>query len=278
MPKVDIWMPVYIGDYLRDTVELTDKEHGAYFLLMLHYWQKKGDISNEIDRLARVARTDEKTCRFILGSFFKTRDGKYVHKRIDEELEKAENRREKASLNGKKGGRPPKEEPDDNPKETHRFNSGKPDANPQESSSSSSSSLQSTSNTHKDPAKPLPPAVRDLKPLSNMKDELATYYQTLLTDIYPYTGWGDISQERTQLNTLAKKTKALFNTGVPYADAYQTSEAIVKRFLTMKQSGFWKAKDKPVTPSSLSACWAEVIDGLIKEHAKSQPFEEVDIF
>ena len=150
MGKVDIWMPVYIGDYLRDTEELTGPEHGAYLLLLMHYWQKDGVIGSDIDRLARVCRSDEETARFILGYYFTLEGGNYKNKRADEEMEKAESRRSSAENNGKKGGRPPK----NNPQETARLSSGsnpltgtKPERNPQESSSSSSSSSQDINNT-----------------------------------------------------------------------------------------------------------------------------------
>ena len=44
MAKTGIWMPVYIGDYLRDTQDLSAEEHGVYFLLLMHYWQKNEQI------------------------------------------------------------------------------------------------------------------------------------------------------------------------------------------------------------------------------------------
>ena len=56
MPKVDIWMPIYIGDYLGDTIELSAAEHGAYLLLLMHYWLKKGEIGEDIERLSRVCK------------------------------------------------------------------------------------------------------------------------------------------------------------------------------------------------------------------------------
>ena len=150
MGKVDIWMPVYIGDYLRDTEELTGPEHGAYLLLLMHYWQKDGIIGSDIGRLARVCRSDEETARFILGYYFTLEGGNYKNKRADEEMGKAKSRRSSAENNGRKGGRPPK----NNPQETARLSSGfnpltgtKPERNPQESSSSSSSSSQDIKNT-----------------------------------------------------------------------------------------------------------------------------------
>lgn len=149
MSKVDIWMPIYIGDYLRDTAELSAEEHGAYFLLLMHYWQKNGEIGADVDRLARVARTQPETARFILGSYFILENGNYRNKRADEEIKNADTRRETARENGMKGGRPPK----NNPKETGGLPGANLAPNPQESSSSSSSPSNSkkdnTSEKHK---------------------------------------------------------------------------------------------------------------------------------
>jgi len=108
MAKVDIWMPVYIGDYLRDTEELTGPEHGAYLLLLMHYWQKNGEIGSDVERLARVCKSSVETCSFILGYYFVLENGNYKNKRADEEIAKAEKRRVSRSENGKMGGRPPK--------------------------------------------------------------------------------------------------------------------------------------------------------------------------
>jgi uncharacterized protein YdaU (DUF1376 family) len=138
MAKVDIWMPVYIGDYLGDTTELSAEEHGAYMLLLMHYWLKKGEIGDDITRLARVCKVDEKTCSFILGYYFTLENGNYKNKRADEEMKNAEARRQSASENGRKGGRPPK----NNPEITHSFSLGKANHNPEESSSPSPSPLQ----------------------------------------------------------------------------------------------------------------------------------------
>jgi uncharacterized protein YdaU (DUF1376 family) len=133
MAKVDIWMPIYIGDYLADTMELEALENGAYMFLLMHYWQKCGIIGSDIEKLARVARCDEKTARFILGSYFTLENGNYKNKRADIEMKKAQSRRESAAENGKKGGR----KPQNNPQETGGFSGD----NPQENSSSLPPSL-----------------------------------------------------------------------------------------------------------------------------------------
>lgn len=147
MAKVDIWMPIYIGDYLRDTEELTCQEHGAYLLLLMHYWQKKGEIGSDIERLARVCKSSVETCSFVLGYYFTLENESYKNKRADEEMAKAEKRRVSRSENGKLGGRPPKiteTEPTENLQLSARFTETKA----KKSSSSSSLPIQIQEEVH----------------------------------------------------------------------------------------------------------------------------------
>ena len=159
MSKIDIWMPIYIGDYLRDTVELNAEEHGAYLLLLMHYWQKSGEIGCDIARLSRVAHASEEASRFILETYFTLEGENYKNKRADEEIGAAESRRVASSENGKKGGRPLK----NNLEKTHSFSGGnldetygEPRSNLQESSSSSSSSSSLPSSAQAQEARACP--------------------------------------------------------------------------------------------------------------------------
>lgn len=138
--KVDIWMPLYINDYLGDTMHLNAEENGVYLLLMMHYW-KKGYLQNNISGLAIVTRSSEDITLCILNEFFSLNKGKWTHSRIDKELQNASSRRDSARINGLKGGRPK------NPQETHGLREGKPTenpkGNPQKTSSPSPSPLSS---------------------------------------------------------------------------------------------------------------------------------------
>ena len=82
-------MPLYVADYLADTGHLSAAEHGAYMLLIMHYWTNGGVPSDE-RRLARICRmSDEEwaASRNELAAFF---DGEWKHARIDAELAKSE--------------------------------------------------------------------------------------------------------------------------------------------------------------------------------------------
>lgn len=82
-------MPLYVADYLADTSHLNAAEHGAYLLLIMHYWQK-GGLPNDEQLLCRIARMqpDEwARSRSIIAEFF---DESWRHHRIDAELAKAE--------------------------------------------------------------------------------------------------------------------------------------------------------------------------------------------
>lgn len=83
------WIPIYVADYLKDTTHLSPSEHGAYFLLILQYWQD-GSLPDNERQLARIARMDArewKDARDVLSCFFS--EG-WKHKRIDAELAKIE--------------------------------------------------------------------------------------------------------------------------------------------------------------------------------------------
>lgn len=86
--KADIWMPIYIGDYLADTTRLTTEQHGAYFLLMMDYW-RSGPPPDDDEILQNVTRLSAflwKKTRPVLEKLFSVQDGAWHHKRIDEEI------------------------------------------------------------------------------------------------------------------------------------------------------------------------------------------------
>lgn len=101
------WMPLYVGDYLGDTGHLTTTQHGAYFLLMMHYW-RKGGLPNDDKQLSKITKLPLKVWaewRETLQDFFYESDGDpWRHKRIDAEIYKTETISEKRKAAGFKGG------------------------------------------------------------------------------------------------------------------------------------------------------------------------------
>lgn len=55
-PKVDVFMPLYIGRYLQDTTELDGAESGFYLHLLMHVWTT-GPLPNDDRKLATIAKT-----------------------------------------------------------------------------------------------------------------------------------------------------------------------------------------------------------------------------
>ena len=97
------WMPLYVGDYLGDTGHLTTAQHGAYLLLMMHYW-RKGELPDDDRQLSKITKLSLKTwCEYrpTLQDFF--HDG-WKHKRIDAELERMMRVSLKRAEAGQKGG------------------------------------------------------------------------------------------------------------------------------------------------------------------------------
>lgn len=139
--KTDIWMPLYIGDYLSDTMRLTTEQHGAYLLLLMEHWMQ-GPIPDDDETLAAVTKLSierwQKTRGLLLG-YFSVSSGFWTHKRVVEEKAKAEAFKAKQRANGMKGGRPRKNP--ENPNETQTEANSKAKQNPNESPSPSPSQV-----------------------------------------------------------------------------------------------------------------------------------------
>jgi len=106
MAKPDIWMPLYIGDYLADTMHLTTEQHGAYLLLIMAYWKNGGAISSDDGYLSAVSRLQPdqwKKSGAIIKAFFEEENGVMTHHRIELEMSGATKNKSKRSASGSKG-------------------------------------------------------------------------------------------------------------------------------------------------------------------------------
>lgn len=96
------WMPFYVSDYVADTLHLTTEQHGAYILLMCHYWRHDGlpTDENQLMAIAKLSEVNWRSNCQVLHNFF-TKD--WRHKRIEVELAKAKSISKKRQLAGMKG-------------------------------------------------------------------------------------------------------------------------------------------------------------------------------
>lgn len=131
----------HIGDYRRETQHLTLLEHGVYMSLMSTYYTNEKPLPKDERQLFRLAgaRTDDEKQAVldIVNEFFKPTETHWVHSRIDFELSEYHAKAEVNRENGKKGGRPRKNQ-DKNPngfnsveEKTQTVSEPKPNSNPE---------------------------------------------------------------------------------------------------------------------------------------------------
>lgn len=96
--RPNAWMPLYIADYLADTMHLTAAQHGAYLLLIMEYWRTARPLPNDdvtLSRLARMPFRNWVQTKAAVLQFFDAAGQELRHKRIDAELAEASERYEK---------------------------------------------------------------------------------------------------------------------------------------------------------------------------------------
>lgn len=91
--RPDTWMPIYWGDYARDTGHLSATMHGAYLMLIKHYWSTGTPLTDDDAQLWRVACCDSigawRKIRPVIEKFFDIANGIWRHGRVDKELARA---------------------------------------------------------------------------------------------------------------------------------------------------------------------------------------------
>jgi uncharacterized protein YdaU (DUF1376 family) len=103
--QTDTWMPLYVGDYLRDTTRLSTEAHGAYLLMLMDYWIK-GPPPDDDEVLAAITKLPPQRwakLKPIIAEFFQVKGGFWHQKRADEEKKTAANHSEKKRAAGKEG-------------------------------------------------------------------------------------------------------------------------------------------------------------------------------
>lgn len=114
------WYPRDMGLYARDTKHLSLLEHGAYNLLMDHYYANGGLPSckqcssnaqlmpdhSRLYRLCSAISKDEQTAvDNVIEMYFKlSKKGEYVHKKCDEVIKEQAEKHERRVNAGRKGG------------------------------------------------------------------------------------------------------------------------------------------------------------------------------
>lgn len=88
------FLPLYTGDYRRDTQHLTPARHGIYLLLLMHCWDTKGPAPLDEDELCGITncRSDDEVAslRYVLQRYFTCMADGWYNQRMQREIERSE--------------------------------------------------------------------------------------------------------------------------------------------------------------------------------------------
>lgn len=101
------YLPLYTGDYIRDTRHLSPLRHGIYLLALMHCWDQKGPMPLDEQECAGVCncRSDDEVqaLRYVLSRYFVRMEDGHYNARMQAEVERSEAISGVRSEAGKKG-------------------------------------------------------------------------------------------------------------------------------------------------------------------------------
>ena len=103
-PQIDIWMPLLIGDFRRDTYDMSPECGWMYLQLLMALWQNDGQISSAAGDLAsfcRATRAQWDPNKLKLSRLFYVGQGFWMHNGVREQLERAKRVSEARRVAGK---------------------------------------------------------------------------------------------------------------------------------------------------------------------------------
>jgi uncharacterized protein YdaU (DUF1376 family) len=109
-------MPLFCGDYLKDTTDLTLEEHGAFMMILMITWATGGkplpdDDARMAKRLSIPRDRWVKKLKPVLSQFFDLSGGTWRNERLEREWAYVQEVIAKRREAGAKGGRAPKNGP-----------------------------------------------------------------------------------------------------------------------------------------------------------------------
>ncbi len=87
----------HIGDFMKDTANLTDSQLATYLRMIWAYYDSEKPIAGDIEDIAFAMRSDEKTVRLLLRHYFTECPDGWHHARCDAEIAKYREKQDKAA-------------------------------------------------------------------------------------------------------------------------------------------------------------------------------------
>lgn len=210
------YMPLFTGDYLRDTQHLSMSEHGAYLKLLMHCWDQKGPVPLDERKLMGICNarsTDEiEAMRRVIGEFFVRMDDGHYNRRMQSEIERSEALSRVRSNAGRMGYEAKAKQLPSKSLASARHKPLSPSPSP--SSSLSSTSTQASSSTPK--SKPL-----EIAESSGAQELAKATWETYRSAFA--SRWGTDPVRNARVNSQVKQVVAALGVDAPNVAAYFVS-------------------------------------------------------